>query len=296
MKLIYEVQKDNKYDNIKDLLRGYFGISERLLVKLKFNKRILYNNENTYLNHELNENDIIEVDLDFDEESDNIVPTKMDLKIVYEDDAMIIINKPSGMPVHPSQNHYEDSLSNGIKYYFNSIGLKRKIRPVNRLDRNTSGLVIFAKNEYIQECLIHEMKNDEFKKEYLAILEGFVENDEGVINAPIARKDASIIEREVSNSKLAKEAITKYYVLDRYTAHDKELSLVKFILKTGRTHQIRVHAKYIGHPILGDSLYGNESDLILRHALHAYKIEFVHPISKEKLSFEIDLPEDFKIK
>lgn len=296
MKLLYKVDKKCNYANIKDLLRGYFNISERLLVKLKFAKRILYNNENTYLNHELNENDIIEVDLDFDEESDNIVPTKMDLKIVYEDDAMIIINKPSEMPVHPSQNHYEDSLSNGIKYYFNSIGLKRKIRPVNRLDRNTSGLVIFAKNEYIQECLIHEMKNDEFKKEYIAILEGFIENDEGIINAPIARKDDSIIEREVSNSNNAKEAITEYYVLDRFTVHDKELSLVKFVLKTGRTHQIRVHSKYIGHPILGDSLYGNKSDLISRHALHAYKIEFIHPISKEKLSFEIDLPEDFKIK
>ena len=296
MELVYKVDKNNKYENIKDLLRGYFGISERLLIKLKKTNSIFYNDENTYVHHEIKPNDIIRVNLDFDEESENIVPTRMNLDIIFEDDALIVINKPAGMPVHPSCNHYEDSLSNGIKYYFNKNGINRKIRPVNRLDKDTSGLVIFAKNEYIQECLIEEMKNNTFSKEYIAILEGDLEKDYGVINAPIARKANSIIEREISASNDSKEAITEYDVIERFSIDSLKLTLVHFKLKTGRTHQIRVHSKYINHPILGDSLYGNKSNLISRHALHAYKISFIHPISKNKMEFEVKVPSDFNIK
>ena len=182
--------------------------------------------------------------------------------------------------------HYDNSLSNGVKYYFNLIGLHKKIRPVNRLDRNTSGLVIFAKNEYIQEFLIKEMQSKTFSKEYLAILEGTLDKKQGTINAPIARKKDSIIERCIDNS--GDNSITHYKVLKEFD----NFSLVNFKLETGRTHQIRVHSSYIGHPILGDDLYGNKSNLINRQALHSYKISFIHPKTREKMHFEIDMPQD----
>lgn len=291
MKLEFKIL-ENKYINVKQVLKEHFEISDRLLLKLKKNQRIFLNNEKVFVNTPVNINDTILIDLDFKEETENILPTKMELNILYEDDFLLIINKPFGIPVHPSILHFEDSLSNGVKFYFNSINLFKKIRPVNRLDKDTSGIVIFAKNEYIQESLIRQMKNNIFKKEYLSILEGHLEKTCGTIDAPIARKDGSIIEREINSN--GERAVTHYELIKNFNKDDKELSFVKFTLETGRTHQIRLHSKYINRSILGDSLYGNSSDLISRQALHAYKITFVHPISKKTICLEIDLPEDMK--
>ena len=259
MKLEFKVT-DNKYFNIKDVLKNHFEISERLLAKLKRNQKIYLNNTPAYVNSKIKIGDLIIVDLDFEEETENIVPSKMELEILYEDDSFLIINKSFGIAVHPSILHFEDSLSNGVKYYFNEINLNKKIRPVNRLDKDTSGIVIFAKNEYIQESLIKQMKNKDFRKEYLAILEGNFENSSGTINAPISRKEGSIIEREINpNGEIA---ITHYELVKNFTKNNQELSLVKFLLETGRTHQIRLHSKHLNHPILGDYLYGNYSNLI----------------------------------
>lgn len=291
MKLEFKVT-DNKYFNIKDVLKNHFETSERLLAKLKRNQKIYLNGSPTYVNSRIKIGDLIIVDLDFEEETENIVPTKMNLEILYEDDSFLIINKSFGIAVHPSILHFEDSLSNGVKYYFNAINLNKKIRPVNRLDKDTSGIVIFAKNEYIQESLIKQMKNKVFRKEYLAILEGNLENFSETVNAPISRKEGSIIEREINPD--GEIAITHYELVKNFTRNNQELSLVKFLLETGRTHQIRLHSKYLNHPILGDSLYGNSSDLISRQALHAFKIRFIHPISKKEIIIEIDLPEDMK--
>ena len=157
MKLSYKIKTVDTYTTLKEVLKAHFKISDRLLLKLKKNKKILLNSEITYMHHSIKVNDIIDVFLDLDEDNSNIAPTKMNLDIIYEDEAYIVVNKQAGIPVHPSMDHYEDSLSNGLKYYFDEIGLKKKIRPVNRLDRNTSGLVIFAKNEYIQGQLIEQM-------------------------------------------------------------------------------------------------------------------------------------------
>ena len=212
----------------------------------------------------------------------------MELDIIYEDDAYLVINKPAGIPIHPSMDHFTDSLSNGVKYYFDSIGLKKKIRPVNRLDKNTSGLVIFAKNEYIQECLVKQMKSNQFYKEYIAICEGKFDKEIGIINEPIARKENSIIERCVSKS--GDTAITEYELI-KYNK-EKDYAVVKCILKTGRTHQIRVHMSYVGHSLLGDTLYGNASELINRQALHAYKMQFIHPIKHNTVSYVASLPLD----
>ena len=289
MKLKYIVDENCKYTTLKEVLKAYYHISDRLLLKLKKSNKILLNSNPTYLDIVLKLNDSIEVYIDFEEDNSNIVPTKMSLNIIYEDDKLLILNKPAGIPVHPSMDHFADSLSNGVRYYFDSIVLKKKIRPVNRLDKNTSGIVIFAKNEYIQECLVRQMKNGDFYKEYIAVCEGKFENLKGIINAPIARKENSIIERCVNEN--GDIAITEYEVLS-YNK-DKNYSIVKCVLKTGRTHQIRVHMKYIGHPILGDTLYGNSSDLIDRQALHAYKISFILPLRNNILTLHAPLYLDF---
>lgn len=286
MKLEYSVKDLTKYTTVKQVLKEELLISDRLIVRLKNSKQIYLNNECTFVNQHLKIGDIISVDLDFEETCDNIVPIQMKLDILYEDEAMLIVNKLPFMPVHPSMDHYEDSLSNGIKYYFNSIGLKRKIRPVNRLDKNTSGIVIFAKNEYIQECLIKQMKTNTFEKEYIAVVDGIIEKNKQIIDAPIARKENSIIERCID--KDGDRAITIIELLKTFD----EYSLIKCILKTGRTHQIRVHTSYICHHILGDDLYGKKSNKINRQALHAYKVNFMHPVTKDKLQIETKIPKD----
>ena len=291
MFLKYRV-KDKKYQNINQILKQEFDISARLLHKLIINEHVLLNNVRTDTRSLVNIGDIITVNLNFEEESENIVSKNMKLNIVYEDDVLLIINKPIGTAVHPSVLHYEDSLSNGVKFYFESIGLKRKVRPVNRLDFNTSGLIIFAKNEYVQECLIKQMNTHIFQKKYIAIVSGNFKTKVGRINLPIARKENSIIERCVSDS--GQEAITDYEVLKEFKIDSSCVSVVKCSLRTGRTHQIRVHMAEIGHPLLGDSMYGTASNLISRQALHSYEISFIHPISLKKLEFICDLPEDMK--
>lgn len=286
MKLEYIIE--NNKSNINQILQNELSISSRLLYKLIKSQRILLNGNICDTRNHSNVGDTLIVDFNYDEDNSNIVPTKMDLDIIYEDEWLLIVNKPAGVAIHPSILHYSDSLCNGIRFYFDSIGLKKKIRPVNRLDLNTSGLVIFAKCEYIQECLISQMKDNLFKKEYLAICDGIFENKYGTINLPIARKEDSIIERCISDD--GQPSITHYKVLKEFSNY----SLVRCILETGRTHQIRVHMSAISHPLIGDSLYGSLSDLIDRQALHCYKLKFVHPITKKFMDFCGEIPLDFK--
>lgn len=279
MDLNYTIQNEI---NIRQVLREHFGISNRLLLKLKQNKKIYLNNSNNiYLDMLVKENDLIKVNLDFEEDNSNIVSVKMNLKILYEDDSLLIVDKPPHMPVHPSLNHYENSLSNGVKYYFDSINLHRLIRPINRLDKDTSGIVMFAKNEYIQSRLTN------YTKQYIAIVVGKLEG-KGIINKPIKRKSDSIIERCIDEN--GEKAITEYEVLKNFNINREALTEVKCLLHTGKTHQIRVHMASINHPILGDTLYGKESNLIDRQALHAYKIKFIHPITKKEIEVVSPIP------
>ena len=280
MILKYIVTKNN--ETINQILKSKLHISSRLLYKL-INKKVIYlNNQICDTRNIANKGDLLSVDLSYDEDNSNVVPTKMNLNIVFEDDAILVLNKPAGISTHPSMLHFEDSLSNGVKYYFDSIGLHKKIRPVNRLDLHTSGLIIFAKNEYIQECLIKQMENNSFKKEYHAIVVGHLENKKGTIDKPIARKENSIIERCIDEN--GKRAVTHYEVIKEFD----NSSLVKCTLETGRTHQIRVHFASIGHPLLGDSLYGEKSDLIDGQALSCTKLSFIHPVSDKKIVFETE--------
>lgn len=288
MKLTYTIKSNENFDNIKEVIKTQFQISDRLLLKLKQNNKIFLNTIPANIKSSVKPNDIVEILLDFDEDNSNIVPTKMDLEILFEDDYLLILNKPAGYPIHPSMLHFEDSISNGVKYYFDKIGLNKKIRPVNRLDKDTSGVVIFAKNEYIQESLVKQMKNNSFKKEYIAICEGILSNSSGTVNVPIARKPDSIIERCVDEN--GDIAITHYDVIKQ----SDNFSVVHCILETGRTHQIRVHMAYLGNPIIGDTLYGNSSNLIDRQALHSYKVTFVHPVTGQIMSIVAPLFDDMK--
>lgn len=286
MILYYTVCKKNL--TIDYILKNELNISSRLRLKLINNNSIFLNDVLVDTRKIVNINDIIKIDLNYKEDNSNIVPVKMNLDIIYEDDGLLIINKPSGIPTHPSILHFENSLSNGVKYYFNSINLHKKIRPVNRLDLHTSGLIIFAKNEYIQECLINQMNNNTFKKEYLAIVNGILEIKKGTINKPIARKQDSIIERCISEN--GKPSITHYEVLEEI---DNKYSIVKCILETGRTHQIRVHFASIGHSLIGDSLYGFKNSYFDGQLLICTKLSFIHPITKELVSFY--LPNSMKL-
>lgn len=288
MNLSYQIDKDEHYDNVLHVLKEQFFLSDRLITKLKKANKIYLNSLPTYTKKSVTMGDTVSVLIDFEEDNSNIVASNIPLNIIYEDDYLLVLNKPANIAIHPSILHFDNSLSNGVKFYFDKLGLKKKIRIVNRLDRNTSGIVIFAKNEYIQECLIKQMKTNEFKKEYLAIAKGILESKSGTLNFPIARKEGSIIERTVTSD--GDSAITHYDVVKEFN----NLSLVHIVLETGRTHQIRVHFSHIGHPILGDTLYGSPSELINRQALHSYKLTFIHPVTKKVVSLEAPLPNDIK--
>lgn len=288
MNLSYQIDTDEHYDNVLHVLKEQFLLSDRLITKLKKANKIYLNSLPTYTKKSVTVGDTVSVLIDFEEDNSNIVASNIPLNIIYEDDYLLVINKPANIAIHPSILHFDNSLSNGVKFYFDKLGLKKKIRIVNRLDRNTSGIVVFAKNEYIQECLIKQMKTNEFKKEYLAIAKGILESKSGTLNFPIARKEGSIIERTVSSD--GDSAITHYDVVKEFN----NLSLVHIVLETGRTHQIRVHFSYIGHPILGDTLYGSPSKSINRQALHSYKLTFIHPVTKKVVSLEAPLPNDIK--
>lgn len=289
MELTYIVRNNDKYITVNDVLKKHFCISNRLLTKIIKNHQIYLNNSICDTRNTIKNGDKIVVKFDDKEDNSNIVAKKMDLEIIYEDAWFLVINKPAGIAIHPSILHYDNSLSNGVKYYFDTIGLSKKIRIINRLDKNTSGIVVFAKCEYIQEAFSKQMQEHKFIKNYLAVVHGTFDKKQGIISLPISRKEGSIIERCVDFEK-GQPSITYYEVIKEV----ENKSLVKCTLETGRTHQIRVHMSYLNHPLLGDTLYGNKSDSINRQALHCYEIKMIHPITLKLLKFNSNLPSDIK--
>ncbi len=234
----------------------------------------------------LHENDILTIALIENEVSEHIVPVKLPLSIIYEDEDLMVVNKASDTPIHPSQGNYENTLANAVAYYFAEKNESFTYRCINRLDRDTTGLLIIAKHMYSASLLSNMVQNREIHREYLAIATGLVDK-EGTIEAPIGRAAGSTIERCV-DSENGEYACTHYKRLDYKNGY----SLVQLKLATGRTHQIRVHMKHIGHPLPGDFLYNPDYSIIKRQALHSHKLRFTHPITNEEMEFIAPLPED----
>lgn len=281
----YFISEEYSGKSIKDYLINHLSISHRTLVKLKKNSSILLNGEKVYVTRKLKTGDRLEIILQ-DEESENVIPEAFDLNTIYEDDYMIAVNKPPYMPVHPSKSHYTGTLANALAYYYMSMGRNIKIRPINRLDKDTSGVVIFAKNSHIQYLM---SKEEAFIcKKYIAVVKSMVSQDKGIIDMPIKRENTNSIKRVVSED--GQKAITIYEVIDK----NEKSTLLRIDLITGRTHQIRVHMSHIGHPIIGDELYGEISPLIQRQGLHAEKISFKHPITHDIIELYADIPDDIK--
>ena len=265
-------------------------LSRTLISKMIDNGYILVNGKKTKNNYKVKENDIISIDDSFKEEI-NIEPEEMDLDIVYEDNDIMIINKPSGIVVHPGNGNYKGTLVNGLMYYTNNLSdVNGEIRPgiVHRIDKDTSGLIIVAKNNKTHEILGDYFKNKSITRTYIALVKGEIGTNSGTIDAPIGRSD-KVRKKMAVTAKNSKNAITHFTVLKRY----KGYTLIKCKLDTGRTHQIRVHMAYIGHPVYNDPVYTNDKCSDFGQFLHSYSMEFIHPITKEKMYFECPLPEYF---
>lgn len=268
---------------IKTLLRNHIGISAAILAKLKkYPDGILVNGVHQNVNYILKNGDKLCINIR-DNASQNIEPINIPIDILFEDDEIIAVNKPRNMPTHPSQNHHGDTLANGVMYYYKNTSFT--FRPITRLDRDTSGVVLIAKNQLSASVLSEQMLNFKIQKQYIAVCHGVFENKSGVIDAPIARLDGSGILREVSES--GKTAVTDYEVI----SEKNHLTLVKLFPKTGRTHQLRVHLSHIGHPIYGDDLYGSPVK-DKKTLLHCEKICFIHPKTNENTEIVAKIPED----
>lgn len=230
---------------------------------------------------------VLSVRLSDPQRNSGIVPAPGPLDIVYEDEDLIVLNKAAGVSVHPGPGHFDDTLGNFLVYYYESSGQEADFHPVHRLDRGTSGLLVAAKHPHAQEVLKKQLHTEHFRRVYLAVCEGILEDWTGVIDAPLGPKPGSLMEQMVRPD--GKPARTRYGVLRRWG----DRLLVELELETGRTHQIRVHMAHIGHPLTGDFLYGTEDKaLIGRPALHSGYLSFLHPITKEKLQFSTPLPQD----
>lgn len=272
---------------LKEVLLDKLNFSVRSISKMKREQSVFVNGVFKKPSTKLKKGDLIEVKIE--EEMANFEPQNLNLNILYDDFDIIMVNKPPFMVVHPTKSHFENTIANGVTDYIIKQNEKVKIRFVNRLDMNTSGLVIVAKNPYAQFVLSSDMKEDKVEKMYIAVVKGVVKEDRGTINAPIYRPTEDSVKRIVHVD--GQPSITHYEVVERLN----DATVLKLRLETGRTHQIRVHLNHIGHGIIGDELYGYvDENLINRQALHAYSLKFKQPRTKENLEFEAQLPKDME--
>lgn len=270
---------------IKDLLIDDLNFSVRSISKMKRANNIYINGRPAKPTSMVKQGDIIEIQIN--EEKAGFIGQDLGVAIVYEDQDLIVADKPPYMVVHPTKSHFDGTLANAISYHIDRRGEGPRIRFVNRLDMNTSGLVVVAKNSYAHHKLSLDMGQDNVYKEYLAIVEGIISEDSGVLDFPIYRETEDSISRVVDPR--GQRSITHFRTLQRLDG----ASLLSLRLETGRTHQIRVHLSHTGHPIIGDDLYGKpDSPLISRQALHAYRIGFDQPRLGDRIELTADLPQD----
>lgn len=278
----YIVKANVKEQSAKDYLKRHENISSSLWKKIKQQNEFFLNGQKTPPTRAfVKPGDIIEYNIT---EQSKVIPTDLPFTIRYEDEYLLIADKPAGMLTHPLTFEAENTLANAVMYHFQKTGQQFGCHPLYRLDRNTSGLVVFAKLPQLQ--YLFGGNHQKLKRYYLAIVHGNITPPDGTVDAPIGRMENSIIMHQVTPDD--KKAVTHYHTLK--TCQNR--SLIELNLETGRTHQIRVHMSHIGHPLLGDDLYGGKRDLIMRHALHAYKLQFIHPFTHEEIIIENPLPAD----
>ena len=291
-------EKDQKYNlisyineedglTLKEVLLDRLNFSVRYVSKLKRFKTVTVNDNFKKLDKKVKKGDLIEVKIE--EDMANFTPQDLNLDVIYDDFDLIMVNKPPFMVVHPTKSHFENTIANGVTDYIIKKGEHVKVRFVNRLDMNTSGLVIVAKNPFAQHVLSNEMKSPDFEKKYITVVKGIVEKECDTINQPIYRPTDDSVKRIVDPR--GQESITHYKAIERLN----DATVLEVKLETGRTHQIRVHMAHIGHPIIGDELYGyTDESLIKRQALHAYSLKFQQPRTKKNLEFKAQIPQDIE--
>lgn len=281
----YQVQ--DKELTLKKVLLDKLNMSVRFINKMKKDRNILVNSKYQTLSYETKVGDLIEVRID--EESNQFEPQNLDTQVMYEDFDIMMINKPPYMVVHPTKSHPDKTIANGLMFYLKDKKENPRIRFVNRLDMNTSGLLIVAKNAYAHHLLSQDMKENKVIKKYIAIVKGVIEEDSGTIDQPIYKEAEDTIKRIVDER--GQKSVSHFNVIERL----EDATIVQVLLETGRTHQIRVHLSHLGYGIIGDELYGHvDESLIKRQALHAHELEFNQPRTKEKIDFKAELPDDMK--
>lgn len=285
--IYYEIKDSEAGLRIEQYLKRKGYSSQNIASIKRMPQSILVNNIHCYMRQTLSPGDQLTVQITETKCSEKIPPKELPLDIVYEDEDIIVINKPAGMPVHPSLNNYYNTMANALAWYYKEQNKPFIFRCCNRLDRDTSGLTVVAKHLVSAGILSAMTEKRQVSREYLAITTGHVAPESGTIRAPLARKPGTIIERTVDWEN-GEPAITHYQLVKA----DKTHSLVALKLETGRTHQIRIHMKHLGYPLIGDYLYNPDMSCIGRQALHSYKLSFPHPITGNSMEFTAPLPED----
>ncbi len=285
--LEFIVDEEHEGKELKDILYDEMKLSSRLVRKMKRNKSILVNGNFITFHARLRKGDKVEAIMA--DEVNQFEPENIPMEVVYEDQDLVIVDKQPGLVVHPTKGHPTGTMANALVYRMKHRGDSYKIRFVNRLDRDTSGLIIIAKNPYAQQELSKQMQRDQVEKIYLAVVKGIIQDEKGTVDAPIGRPDPDDILRQVYEGGQA--SVTHYEVIERL----EDATVIRIKLETGRTHQIRVHMAHIGYPLIGDELYGYvDQELIQRQALHAETLIFQQPRTGERVEVSAPIPEDIR--
>ncbi len=282
--ILYYVNPTKK--TIEDVLREDLNFSGRLFRDLYKNKRILFNKRKVKRKQIIDKEGVITILME--DEKHNYAAENIPLEIIYENYDLIVINKKPGIVVHPTKSHDSGTIANGIAKYFKDKNINKKIRFINRLDMDTSGILLAAKNPFGHQQISKQMDDGSVSKKYLVLVKGKLDNKQGEINKPIGRDENNLIMNTVTN--YGKPSITRYNVVEEYS----KASLLEVDILSGRTHQVRVHMKFLGHPVIGDTLYSEPSDIINRQALHSYSIEFNTPRTGERIKVTAQIPHDMK--
>jgi RluA family pseudouridine synthase len=283
----HEVTEEEAGRTVQEILTGPLRVSRRMIQRLTRSDGIRLNRHATHLQRKVRAGEVVAARVASAEES-GLEPVEMPLDVVYEDEDLLAVNKAPFLLVHPVAPHHRATLAHGLTHYFLTRGLHARVRPVHRLDRDTSGLMLVAKSAFVQQILDLQIRDREMRREYLALVAGVVEAEEGTVDAPIGRHPRDPTLRAVAPAG-GEPARTRFRVVERYGG----ATLVELELETGRTHQIRVHMAYLGHPLLGDVRYGGPAvEGLGRQALHAGRLAFLHPTTGARVELEVPLPDD----